>query len=210
MSKKVEFLKPNLEAKLKETQSLSDILKDEKEKFVLSDKKIKDLEDKLAKFESVVTERNLFAIKNKDLEDENVQKQNEIDQLREASEKAKQEVFQKSASSLAEELENANQEKNKEKEKLKIRLASLKEMINVNKCVLTSNLFKLKEKEDTDRGTCRNPNCKKVCIVNHFKHNWKKSVSSEIFKKLGREENGEVSDIEDLVQTGEVSRISSD
>ena len=46
---------------------------------------------------------------------------------------------------------------------------------------MTSTLFSLKEMESSERETC---NCKNFCKINHFKQNWRRSVSSDIFSKM--------------------------
>ena len=98
------------------------------------------------------------------------------------------------------ELDNANTEENGETEELRIKLDILNKKMKAQKDALATTLFKLKEKEVKDNTDC---NCKKVlfgnkkklCRINHFRFNWKRSFSIEVFEKLGRGESGEEMEI---------------
>ena len=82
MSNKIEFLKPKLESSLKEIQSLTASLNVEKEKSSVNLKMVKKLEEKLVGFWDVVQERDKFALKVRDLEDEILQKQKDVELLK--------------------------------------------------------------------------------------------------------------------------------
>ena len=82
MSNKIEFLKPKLESSLKEIQSLTASLNVEKEKSSINLKMVEKLEEKLVGFWDVVQERDKFALKVRDLEDEILQKQKDVGVIR--------------------------------------------------------------------------------------------------------------------------------
>ena len=176
LSGKVEFLKPKFESSLKENQSLTASLDNEKKKSTQTSNIVETLEEKLAGLETVVSEMDAIALKNQDLEDEVIQKQNELELLKNASEEGLDKVLHKSASSLADELETAM---NKKKD---VDILELEKKIFEEKLKLSSGLFKLGEKEHHERQYCR---CKNYCNISHKKHNWKKSLVVELQVEFG-------------------------
>ena len=62
----------------------------------------------------------------------------------------------------------------------KLKLQQLEKTIECQKLELTSDLLQLKEKEVSRSLNC---DCKTYCRITHKKHNWKKSMSQEIFLK---------------------------
>ena len=73
-----------------------------------------------------------------------------------------------------------------------MKIAKMKQKLNAQDGALTSTLFQLKENELNEKTNCncrKKLNGKKFCRINHFKYNWKMSVSSEIFGKHLVEKN---------------------
>ena len=68
-----------------------------------------------------------------------------------------------------------------EKEIWKAKQYQVEQKQNQIKLKLSSSLFTLKKKEDADKHSCR---CRTFCRIHHKKHNFKKSISEDIFKKL--------------------------
>ena len=62
----------------------------------------------------------------------------------------------------------------------KLKEIELEKKVSEQRFGLTLSLFKLKEKENSDRYKCR---CKNYCRILHFKHNWKKPMTKELFEK---------------------------
>ena len=150
------------------------------------------LDEKLLNLKLLEEERDSLAEKNKDLEDEVSEKDQEIDILKET---------------LAEELDNAqnriikcvpcdykshsfqslsnhtarSHDCSSIKIQLKVKLNKIKDKVNEQKVKLTSTLFKLKEKENFDKQKCI---CRNFCRIYHYRHNWKRSTSTEIFLKM--------------------------
>ena len=166
----------SFESSLKENQSLTASLDNEKKKSTQTSNIVETLEEKLAGLETVVSEMDAIALKNQDLEDEVIQKQNELELLKNASEEGLDKVLHKSASSLADELETAM---NKKKD---VDILELEKKIFEEKLKLSSGLFKLGEKEHHERQYCR---CKNYCNISHKKHNWKKSLVVELQVEFG-------------------------
>ena len=147
-----------------------------------------------------------MAEQNRDLEEEIIGNEKEIEVLNVAIDKATsgKSFYHSATSSLADELDIANNEffecgdkpqivqgleshirseheGSSEKKFLETKLNEIKTKINEQKVKLTSTLFRLKEKESLEIETC---NCKNFCQINHFKQNWRRSVSSDIFSKM--------------------------
>ena len=62
----------------------------------------------------------------------------------------------------------------------KLKHLQLEKTINAQKLKLTADLLQLKEKEMSRSLNC---DCKTYCRITHTKHNWKKSMSDEVFLK---------------------------
>ena len=150
----------------------------EQEKTMTTSKAVEELEQKISELEFAAKERELVALKNTDLEDELLQQKNQMELLKEVSDKAMSKALHDSASSLADELDNANKVTIDEKNELEVKLDNLQQKMSAQKAVLPSNLFQLKEKELKEKREC---NCKtklfrgkkKFCRINHFRFNWK-------------------------------------
>ena len=63
----------------------------------------------------------------------------------------------------------------------KLKQMQLEKSINLQKFNLTSNILQLKEREFPGSEIC---SCKGYCRILHQKHNWKKSMSQEIYFKF--------------------------
>ena len=78
-----------------------------------------------------------------------------------------------------------NHRKLLEKKVWKLKLIQLEKSICSEKLKLTSDILKLKESEYCENKMlgCR---CQTYCRILHSKHNWKKSISQEIWTKLAK------------------------
>ena len=204
---KIEELEKDLSSRMEKIQELEKDLADFKDRS--SREEPRDvLAEKTASVIALQEENNALAKKNKDLEDEIIVKIKEIDTIKESIDKNDiEKPLQSSASSLADELDLA-QKLNFECEScryetdsmvglkchirrvhecpsvqktLEMKLKEMETKAYEQKFTLTSTLFKLKEKETFEKQAC---NCRNFCRINHHKHNWKKSISGELFSKL--------------------------
>ena len=63
----------------------------------------------------------------------------------------------------------------------KMKVNRLGSKLSEQKCNLVEDLFRLREKESREKQICR---CRGICKINHFKQNWSKSESAEMFYKF--------------------------
>ena len=76
---------------------------------------------------------------------------------------------------------NSSHEKVNLIEEMKMKANQLKTKLSEQKCNLVADLFRLKEQESREKRICK---CRGVCKINHFKQNWNKSQSAEMFYKF--------------------------
>ena len=162
-----------------------------------------DVEEKEKLLESVTTENNEIKEKLHILEEKNVdlKRSNEITKvngpeiisLQEELENSSLKVFLKQFKcktcadkfacfgDLKEHIRNKHEEVSKTKKIMGAKLKELEQKISEQQLDVTLKLFSLKEKEIKEQTTCR---CRGFCNINHLKHNWQTSKSSQIISKL--------------------------